>query len=104
MVQDIRSPYLLQEREGVIFQQPPPPQGTFQIVQTPYNEVVLLEVAGLKILVLCPQNKTQNTLPRLKNIKTVVIINTKFLTEFFPPEIGIWPCCLKVILMLLLFP
>lgn len=53
IVQDMRSPYLLWDREGVFFQQSHPTQD-FQPVPTPYTEAVLLKVAGLKILALCP--------------------------------------------------
>lgn len=45
MVQDMRSLYLLEEREGVVFQQPCPMQD-FPTVQTPYPEAVLLKEAG----------------------------------------------------------
>lgn len=47
MVQDMRLPYLLQEREGVIFQQPHPTED-FQTVQVPYTEVGLLKVSRIK--------------------------------------------------------
>lgn len=39
-----------------------------------------------------------------KTSKQLSSLTQKILTQSFPPEIGIWSFCLKVILMLLLFP
>ena len=78
------------------FQQPHPTQD-FQIVQTPYPEAVLQKVAELKILDkdICPQSGIKTYFHDSKMSKTVVIINTNFLMQTFPLEIGIWSFCLQ---------
>lgn len=85
--QDMRTPYLLREREGVFFEQPHPTED-FQTVQTPYTEAVLLWVAGLETLALVPRVKL-HTLPWLKSSKELSPLTQKFLMQSFPPEISI---------------
>lgn len=92
-VQDMRSPYLLWERKGLLSIAPP-----YTGLSNWRLPILKFFVEGnrLQTLAFCLQSRTWNTLPWLKNIDVADIINKKFLMQPFPSKISIWSFCMQL--------
>lgn len=101
IVQDMRSPYLLWEREGLL--SIAPPYTGLSNCRLPILKLFCWS-NRLQILALCPQSGTQNTLPWLKKPNIADIINKNIFNTVFPSKNGYLILLREVILKLFLFP